>query len=516
MTIRLTSHCIYGVSKGRYGIYLRNASGEGNTINSNIINGLPTGTSFSADACIFLRNAQNTLICTNTMDRVKNGLLFNEDCDFTVASKNIIQNHNCGLRIAVDQFPIGPSLIGVQDRFGNRWNENYPGASFAAINEVPSDDVFLSKFLTESPALEITPTDIMAAAPWFEFTGGNKQYCTVTDSEVNYVPSPKELRLVSSTDPQGMSTTVAGYWDMRRQLADKQHRHPGISNTFMQAGNIFSSTNTEGYAKAADVDALFRSLPELQNPYTSALHQLRIDQRNAFEQLELLNAATPLSTEAEFIDESALDAKAVYWEQLQEALKLEQTIQEAIQESYQLQAQAIRATHFMSYQAQYNAPNENAHRVLYDFKLKQLLGTATPADLLAMQNLAYSSDADLGSAVRGARAFLPLCEQMDFLGNAPSVQGLEGLLPAIPTPELVPNVTILAPNPADTELTIGFERPYTGQLRLIAADGRVMKEVEVNERMQIPLDVSSYPAGMYYLSYQDTDGILRYEKLIVQ
>jgi len=71
------------------------------------------------------------------------------------------------------------------------------------------------------------------------------------------------------------------------------------------------------------------------------------------------------------------------------------------------------------------------------------------------------------------------------------------------------------PNPAKDQLHI-YSREKIRQLRIIAADGRLVKQWKFQEYNKIQLDLSDIAAGVYLIQLEDNSGNFAYRKLIIQ
>lgn len=72
------------------------------------------------------------------------------------------------------------------------------------------------------------------------------------------------------------------------------------------------------------------------------------------------------------------------------------------------------------------------------------------------------------------------------------------------------------PNPATDAVTIGNISPEITQLQVINVVGEVVKNISLTGKNTQTLDVSDYPAGIYFVSYANSEGTTRTEKLVIK
>ena len=74
----------------------------------------------------------------------------------------------------------------------------------------------------------------------------------------------------------------------------------------------------------------------------------------------------------------------------------------------------------------------------------------------------------------------------------------------------------LFPNPTSGLATISFEQPNSGVLQLFDIYGQLLSKTRLEYATQYELAVSQYAPGLYLVSFQPDDGVLQWEKLIIQ
>lgn len=72
------------------------------------------------------------------------------------------------------------------------------------------------------------------------------------------------------------------------------------------------------------------------------------------------------------------------------------------------------------------------------------------------------------------------------------------------------------PNPATDAVTIGNISPDVSQIQVINLVGEVVQNIGLTGKSTEILNVSDYPAGIYFISYQNTEGTTRTEKLVIK
>ena len=72
------------------------------------------------------------------------------------------------------------------------------------------------------------------------------------------------------------------------------------------------------------------------------------------------------------------------------------------------------------------------------------------------------------------------------------------------------------PNPATDAVTIGNISPEITQLQVMNVVGEVVKNISLTGKNTETLDVSDYPAGIYFVSYANSEGTTRTEKLVIK
>lgn len=74
----------------------------------------------------------------------------------------------------------------------------------------------------------------------------------------------------------------------------------------------------------------------------------------------------------------------------------------------------------------------------------------------------------------------------------------------------------LFPNPTSGLATISFEQPNSGMLQLFDISGQLLSKTRLEYATQYELAVGQYAPGLYLISFQPDDGVLQWEKLIIQ
>ena len=72
---------------------------------------------------------------------------------------------------------------------------------------------------------------------------------------------------------------------------------------------------------------------------------------------------------------------------------------------------------------------------------------------------------------------------------------------------LVPKVSIF-PNPAENDLNLAWETPFSGRVRLLDIQGRILLEESPQNQVQWTMDISFLPIGVYEAELSNESGSL--------
>lgn len=72
------------------------------------------------------------------------------------------------------------------------------------------------------------------------------------------------------------------------------------------------------------------------------------------------------------------------------------------------------------------------------------------------------------------------------------------------------------PNPAHTNITIKFEQQLSGELRLFNIAGQLVLSTRVDRSNQAQLNVQRFADGLYLASFYDDDGLVSWQKFLIQ
>ena len=462
-----------------------------------------------------LAAAGGYLAISNTMSRTIEGLFFEKDNDNAIISANDIGEHEYGLHLFSTTSTGGDAaIIGEQTRLGNTWRPAYNYPQWAAFHSGNLFEVQLSKFWVESMDPGILPVQrFPGGSSWFEVEEGDKNYCEDV-ANPNAGLSAKETQLALGTGlGASLGVNPATYWDMQRQLILKGRINPLVVGNVVSSNSFFQPSNPASYAKAADVGFDFRALATLSAPFNGDLAALRENQQQALEALMLLNDGRAEPTEIQTTDGARQAVKSIYLAELVATIGAERTIQTNLQQQYQTALTAISAKPFL--QNTGNSANyEAGFRLLQQYKIKRLLGTATEADHQQIQGLALEDPHAFGSSVGGAQIYLPLCEQTLLNNHEDKTE--KSFSPDLELPVAVPSAAAVFPNPARQQVTFQFGGMATGTVQLLDTNGRVLWQNSFREVLATDISLKNIPPGVYFLHYQTNGQSAHYHKLIVQ
>ena len=166
--------------------------------------------------------------------------------------------------------------------------------------------------------------------------------------------------------------------------------------------------------------------------------------------------------------------------------------------------------------------NEKMVNRIYFSSLMQQNGELTEEQIAVLETIAQQDRSTGGAAVERALSLLPDCN--DVKENIMNLE-LESVIESVehlnsPEAEEVDKAsfreTIVYPNPADSQVTVGFSQERTGLLTLRDMTGKICLQSSIRSTNEVIMDLVGLSPGVYLLQLVTDSGVISLEKIIVQ
>lgn len=497
----------------RWGIVFKNLTGTENKITDNSITGiriLKGKTEYSGQCAIHIEDSRKVEVCDNTVNNTARGFHLLGNNDKSLLKNNNFNFHERGLFMAFSELtPI--VLIGEQVRHGNLWSVA-PEAYDLYAAEYASPLFLFSPFITEStnPAV-LPPAQLLnPSQDWFKFESGSLNYCTGGGA-------PEKI---SSFDELSLNGNISNYvsgsndlWEAGFQLMTDLYRDPGLLSQHYLASSYFNARQNTALGRLASIAYQLEEALEVPANMETDLDNIRLQRTEWLDSLIALeNTYTDTLAQPAF-NVGFLAAKKQAFAQLR-PLYLQEKDQKTL--IRQQRAQQWSAAAGFNQATAASTSQEQAYKTLFDYGIKRVLQSNSPADDAFIQALAAGqSPATDGGAVVLARAWLDPCAQVALLddGAEGSSRGIQAVDPADVYAET--DRMVLSPNPGDGGIKVIFPKGATGTLRVISPLGRVVLSYPVASETTAYIDGTAWPPGLYYFHLASPGSAGLMEKMVI-
>jgi len=464
-----------------------------------------TGSASLSHSCsIHCIQLTNTDFCENTVDGSVRGLHFKLSNDVSLR-QNHIRYHEHGLLIESAPGSMVKSQIGIQEGRGNTWLTDSTACTKAAA-EVFNGDALNSSFIIPEdnilpylpPASKIIPDPNIVK--WFIYDQTQAEdYC----EEISF-PRPPAFPPYEREETNGGSyLRGVPLWDLQRSIYGELLMDSTLRPASSPEETWFNAYATSNIAAFAGVE----------KGIVDALAFTTIDEQN-------LDAARD-SIEAHWAGLDGLDVpedfstvftlSAGYFTQRDSLLSeladriLDELSVESARDTMVIQGMEAALAADTSIAA--TLTQEIALQQLNEFRIRRLLGEPlTESAYEQMLDLAQQSDSTHGQAVHDVVQLLAPCDQALYLPMGCSESAHRAVSSAPQVSDQADRMR-LSPNPSNGWVTVSFERPVVGVLRVFDALGREVAARQMSgQNAMVSIDLSRCAAGLYQVVAIDEHG----------
>lgn len=500
-----------------YGILVEGVNpvaGVNHRVSNNYITGR-TG-NFPGWCGIHTNSGCNVEYCNNTINDTRNGMHFTTGNTVELRGNNFNRHRN-GIWISTDITDMfsDPAFIGVQTRRGNEW--------LGAIGDYVLYTAFCenclnanqSRFFIETNTQplfpwpsKIEPPISGSATDWFRFVNGDLDYCNPESAKMQQESGFEETVIAGTAAlPASME------WDWKRLLQLKHYKYPAA---------LLSENEQSYYANLAG---------------SSAQAYAQITRR-------IIEACTMTSGQRATIGtyRAVISQKMQEWEDLtnayatddpenpsQDYLNAVEVLFPALTEAAQNKKEWVTARNAEMRNALLEIRQDNealvvesaagwmeARKLLQKANINYLLDEPMlEADYAALLNIASKDIESVGKAKTDVlRWLLP----WDAAPYRNAVELLDTEEREVPSDRNTDQGLSVTPNPSDGVFTLTLPKGTTyASLQVLNASGISVLERVFNSDESLSLDLSRYPAGLYWVVLQDNiKGIRHALKVSVQ
>ena len=377
-------------------------------------------------------------------------------------------------------------------------NEGIPG-SFWVQNSArwsPGAPLFGLSWLVDGTLPGHLPPATFPASWFFSVPNGGKDQSHCFE----IVAAPKEIGKLAeqflNNEYEGLTTQVK-IWDFERNLLSVMIRFPlSFPDNAIAQEYYDSRVDTEvwRFAKAENMLHEAFGFPDDQ--------QVLLDQHQAAAQAKSDSLAWVEL--AEGIDSTTIDAvlQSIKTRLLSESAALAQTIA-----SLQAEIRAQQLANLPAVSTFIEALPEGEiwqqyYKTVLRLQTSRTAGQAwTDQDSVALRLAAYDCPQIGGQAVSVARGMLPAPEAFNFVWEGEDSHCDQDRERQV-SPALVTSWSVW-PNPAQNQLLVQFNEPFTGKIELFSPTGKLLLSKLLIQASQVNLAVSTFPNGLYLLRCSD-------------
>jgi hypothetical protein len=506
-----------GQSRWGFHLYEGDSETNGNYLSGNQVYGENT---FDGGCCaIHASNSGPWNICGNTTDKTYRGLHFLGKCGTSVIAGNTIKDHECafddsywGTGLLVDN----GAYIGDQTCGYNNWEKSYYSTykSFAAQHiNYGGDNRFLVENIDDPHQAPISRSPLGGAEPWFDkkscLLPSIPSGCNLLVAYANPDVSKHELDFAASALLSNTFLDVDA-WENTRQLMKKLFEYPSLvsTNTILgQFKNIHQESSAGVYAR---FDSMYIAALKVAPALQSAIRQ--------YDDIVVQKYTALESLDADVVDINQLDSN--YWAlraNLLDAIGVASVQRSALQTQIRLErVPLLLACAQLNAALPENHPYEMNQKAINTLLLKRVNGQLLDSlDRAILHAIARQCNQIAGRTRDRAIAMLPPRESVFYQRENPAVfdctdrsQTMDHSTSGI---ELQ-----LWPNPAKDVMHLGFEKPFSGRIRILNLSGKLMQVYEgISGTNFLDLHVAEMPSGVYILSAETSSGMLINQRFVV-
>lgn len=511
-----------GIPQANYGVELKkNTTGVNNEVS---VNGFHDGVQ-SLTTDLRASGFQNVRYCSNTFrgGGFSNGVVLTGNCagtdfdanEFDYASQDVL---------LLDFNPI----IGPQVHKGNKW---FNLGGIESTNHVTCEgNPALNRFVVHTPQSTAVNEGDSGFSPYYP---RNIQWDMTSDlfdidpfglpsTGCNYespLPEVKPLDVIIADGNYSLAADdFTTEWELNRHLYQKLSETPEIiaQHPAFSGFMAFHASNSIGgfYEVYAAVKEAQLAESEIDEQSKQALERISV-LIDSLEAIDLLIEENGLDESLTQLRETILEELNLL-DRLYDGLKLSYDAQviSNLQYAYELN-ETLEVT--SSYEV-----NEKMVNRIYLSSLMQQNGELTEEQIAVLETIALQDRNTGGAAVEQALSLLPDCndvkESIENLGLESVIESVEHL--NSPGFEEVDKAsfreTIVYPNPADSQVTVGFSQERTGLLTLRDMTGKICLQSSIRSTNEAIMDLVGLSPGVYLLQLVTDSGVISLEKIIVQ
>lgn len=480
------------VNAFKVGIQVANLSGStGIEMNNNLVERTNSGTAATKFRGIRIRNTQSASICSNTVENLNEGMIFEGDN----SSASFRTNH-FGRCLTRGLFITGGGL-GAQVRRGNTWENQLGLAAEASLAGLIS----LTPYITESSDPSVRPANTFPpnTTNWFDFMVGPTDHACAAGGagSAGALTEMDNALLVGSLDSMGINSVRQ--WEQGMRLMGRMLRDPQIQAGSPAADQYFRDNYSLSMGRFARLFLMWERAD-------SATAHLPVQLGSLEAQTDSLSLL--VDTADSLLTSGVLTpAQALSWAQNRQAWA--EQCGALYAQSCDLDSQIVQQRK-LKYQAALTFNNSIAVSAVYESNLKSLNaallrlaidGAYSVADTAALENIAAQDPETGGETVLSARYAVPGgCESS---GQRPlSSQKVAGAKLSAPIG------LQLYPVPATDLLTVHLSAPaLEGTWQVIDLNGRVLKNGQKplsDPTFVVPL--ADLASGLYFIHFQTQNG----------
>lgn len=509
----------FETGRSRWGFYLHDGDSEtnGNYLSNNQVYGENT---FDGGCCaIHASKCGPWNICGNTTDKTYRGFHFLGECGTSFIGGNTIKDHECsfddgywGTGLLVDN----GAYIGDQICENNNWEKYYYSTykSFAAQHiNYGGKNRFLVENINDPNQTPLSRSPIGGGVPWFDqieyIQPSIPSGCSLLAANVDPDISKYEIDFASSALLSNTFLNVDA-WENTRQLMKKLFEYPSLvsTNTILgQFKNIHHESSAGVYAR---FDSMYLAALKVAPALQSAIRQ--------YDDTIVQKYAALESLDADVVDINQLDGN--YWAlraNLLDAIGVASIQRSALQTQIRLErVPLLLACAQFNTALPENQPYEMNQKAINTLLLKRVNGQLLDSlDRAILHTIARQCNQIAGRTRDRAIAMLPPRESVFYQRENPAVfdctdrsQTMDHSTSGI---ELQ-----LWPNPAKDVMHLGFEKPFSGRIRIVNLAGKLMQVYEgISGTNFLDMHVAEMPSGVYILSAETSSGMFINQRFVV-
>jgi|GEM_PF-5243592 len=504
----------------QFGILLNDQFGSGLEVSHNTVNGkrfiLPGG--FDNTAIDILNATSGVTMCDNTVDEMTLGIRLRGNNGQSDFSSNNFGKHDVGLSIA-DAFtqngtPVTGS-IGDQSGKGNTWLT--AAGSYVDKAGKCQNSPLSSKFIIEQQfapgTAQFPATNLLApSSGWFFNQNVPSDWCApMATSPSTPKLSGYDLEVAGGTGTFVSLSTVS-QWEARRLLIDKLLRYPSMMSGNPAATGFYSTWLNSSPARFAQVENQIRYAYAIEPADQSSMDNIE-SQRSSIQQqlISLQNGQTLPQTPT--TDPTLMAATEALLAQLRPLHQQEAALKVQIG---QKQVTKLQAALTLNASLPSSTLQEQNRKLFNQLSIKLFLnGTLNPTEKAQLLALTASGQANGGLAVEEAKMLLPKCGPNAAPRTSKPQERSDNKLSN--KNATMQGKMVLQPNPVSETLSVLLPGDQVGRIVLFDLTGKRCLEVEkVTGEEVIFLNTKVFPTGLYFVSFESSNGQATVEKVLIQ